>query len=200
MGEVDGSVPADDLGAVRRQRAHVALEEVGEPFGTDVVDRVGEWHDQRWLGNDPSPAVDQVGQLLESADAVLSRGLVDRLAVALAKLLVLVEQCLDIDPEVADIQGTGGQRGGEYPSIAGDGGLRRRTDLLALELVAPAGDGDAGDEPLEVPLEWPRRRLVEVVDIEDEAAVGSVEQTEVRQVGITAQLDPEIRRRGSGEV
>ena len=51
-----------------------------------------------------------------------------------------------------------------------------------------AGDGTAGDEALEVPLERTRQRLVEVVDAEHEPPVGRREPAEVGEVGVAAEL------------
>ena len=56
------------------------------------------------------------------------------------------------------------------------------------------------DEPLDVPLERRRQRLVEVVEIEDGAAIGRREQPEVRQVGIAAALHAQPRRRAARQV
>jgi hypothetical protein len=59
----------------------------------------------------------------------------------------------------------------------------RGRPLLALEAVFAAGDREAGTESLDVPLPGPGQRLVEVVEVEDEAAVGGGEGAEVREVG-----------------
>ena len=61
--------------------------------------------------------------------------------------------------------------------------------LLGVEAAIAAGDGEARDEPLDVPLERAGQRLVEVVDVEDQPAVGRGEGTEVRQVRVAAELD-----------
>ena len=52
-------------------------------------------------------------------------------------------------------------------------------------------------EPLHVPLERRRQRLVEVVQVEDEVALGGGEDPEVREVAVAAglDLDPAPRRR-----
>ena len=57
------------------------------------------------------------------------------------------------------------------------------------ELVA--GDGDRGREALQVPLEGARQRLVEVVDVEVQAALGRVEDPEVGEVRVTTDLGRE---------
>ena len=45
---------------------------------------------------------------------------------------------------------------------------RRKTFVArVVELQCSSGYFEAGSQPLDVPLEWPRRGLVEVVDVED---------------------------------
>ena len=63
-----------------------------------------------------------------------------------------------------------------------------RLALLLVEAAVAAGDGEAGGQPLHVPLERARKRLVEVVDAEHEPPIGRGERAEVRQMRITAQL------------
>ena len=54
-----------------------------------------------------------------------------------------------------------------------------------------AGDLEAGRQALEVPLEGPGQRLVEVVDVEDQVPLRRGEAPEVGQVRVSAQLDIE---------
>ncbi len=70
----------------------------------------------------------------------------------------------------------------------------RAYHLLALarpKAVGAGGNREAGDESLDIPFPWPRQCLVEVVDVKNEAAFGTGEQTEVGQMRIAAQLDIE---------
>ena len=53
--------------------------------------------------------------------------------------------------------------------------------------LAP-GKEETGGEALDVPLEWAADGLVEVVDVEDEAAIGRGEGAEVADVGVAAEL------------
>ena len=72
-----------------------------------------------------------------------------------------------------------------------DGAPRGRS-----EPVVPGGDLEAGRKALDVPLPRPRDRLVEVVDVEDELALGRLEEAEVHEVGVAAELSaqPALRR------
>ena len=80
---------------------------------------------------------------------------------------------------------------------------RRQHDLAAVlgrEPVVPPGHGEAGRQPLDVPLERPGQRLVEVVDVEDQAPLRGGERAEVGQVRVPAQLHPQPRRRRGGQI
>ena len=73
---------------------------------------------------------------------------------------------------------------------------RRRHDRAAgrvVEAALPAGDRETGGEPLHVPLERSRQRLVEVVEAEDEPPVGRGEDAEVREVRVAAELGVQSR-------
>ena len=72
--------------------------------------------------------------------------------------------------------------------------------MRGVEPAAAPGHGEAGDEPLQIPLERARQRLVEVVHVEDEPPVGRRVGAEVRQVRVAAQLGVQARPRRAGEV
>ena len=61
-------------------------------------------------------------------------------------------------------------------------------------------DRDARDEALEVPFERSRQRLVEVVGVEHEVALGRRVGAEVGEVGVAVELHREAGRRGGREV
>ena len=90
------------------------------------------------------------------------------------------------------------------PRIASRYAARRgradRPPRLRVEAAVAARDGEARDEPLDVPLERARQRLVEVVDAEDEAPIRRGERAEVGQVGVAAELDLAARARRVGQV
>jgi len=60
------------------------------------------------------------------------------------------------------------------------------------EPVVAGGDGEARRQPLDVPFERRRERLVEVVHVEHQPPVGRREHAEVQQVRVTARLHPDI--------
>ena len=67
----------------------------------------------------------------------------------------------------------------------------RRVALVEPEISS--GDGEARRQPLDVPFERPRQRLVEIVDAEHEAAIRGSEEPEVREVRVAAQLSVQAR-------
>ena len=72
--------------------------------------------------------------------------------------------------------------------------------VLGVEAAVAAGDREARDEPLDVPLERAGKRLVEVVDAEDQAPVGRGERAEVREVRVAAELRVQARPRRPAEI
>nr|WP_231907587.1 hypothetical protein [Oerskovia enterophila] len=79
-------------------------------------------------------------------------------------------------------------------------GERDPLALLAGHAAVASRDLEARDEPLEVPLEGAAVRLVEVVDVEDQRALGGCEPAEVREVRVAAELDGQVRARPGAEV
>ena len=59
---------------------------------------------------------------------------------------------------------------------------------------------DARREALDVPLPRCRKRLVEVVDVEEQVPLRSGEDAEVPEMGVAARLYPQCRRGRRGEV
>src|ERR1022692_2662807 len=78
---------------------------------------------------------------------------------------------LDIDPGVPDIQESLLGKASHLGPVTARAVPGRLPAGLVLEAVVPGRDGEAGGQPLDVPVERARERLVEVVDIEDQAAV-----------------------------
>ena len=72
-------------------------------------------------------------------------------------------------------------------SWRGRGARRRGSGAFFGAGLAP-GEDEAGGHALDVPLEGAADGLVEVVDVEDEAAVGRGEGAEVADVGVAAEL------------
>ena len=69
-----------------------------------------------------------------------------------------------------------------------DHGPIDRTSLLDVEASIPACYSETGNQPLHVPLEGARQRLVEIVDAEHKPPIGPGETTEVGQMRIATEL------------
>ena len=197
------------------QRLAIRVDDVAHAvhgvFGADAVGKeVFDGHDQRRVRDDAQlPALIR-DELRERLHAVPGAGLRDHGVESLHLLLrgmLLVALALQPRLDLVDIEvvvpGLEHARFGglQHPlPIAARSGEVVRPALLVGEAAVASGDLHARDQPLDVPLERPGVRLVEVVDVEDEVALGAREQTEVRQVGIAAQLDDQSAAGGVGEV
>ena len=107
---------------------------------------------------------------------------------------------VDVEPGVPEVhRAHAGEARHRVAVRAGDREVDRVALLVVESAVAPR-DGEACDEPLHVPLERPRKRLVEVVDAEDHPPVRCGEDAEVRQVRVAAQLHVQLCARLVREV
>ena len=170
-------------------------------LGQQVSDR----DDQRRVGDDLWPAIDQAGQLGHFLHAVpgprLGHALVDHLALPRFHLRVeLRPQLVQVRVRVPDSQVRHRGEGPHRLPVAGDGGRDDLAAVLGAEPVAAGGYLHAGGQPLDVPFPRAGRRLIEVVDVEDQAALGGAEDAEVRQVRIPARLHRQPGHRSMGKV
>ena len=62
------------------------------------------------------------------------------------------------------------------------------------------GDDDAGSQPLDVPLPWPRQGFVEIVDVEEDVALRRGETAEIHEMGVAAGLHAKTGRRCRGQI
>ena len=155
---------------------------------------------QRRLGADPQPAVDHPVSLAECLHAVPGPRLRHTLASACA---AGAWSCESTAPAARRRRRASTRRRGRAAGelahrlpVAGDGGQHASRRCLRREPVLPGGDDQAGRQPLDVPLERPGQGLVEVVDVEDQPALGRAEQAEVRQVRVAAHLHGQPGRVG----
>ena len=208
---MDVAEPLEQLAPIARERPAVRPNHVTEELlhlvdvvGVDFLDR----DDQRRVADDPQLSVDHFRQLAERLDAVLRPALGDVRLEPLPGLGVLGEalrphageQVVDVDARVPDVEvAHRGERADVLPVRASDL-LVDRGALLLVEAAVTPGDGEARSETLDVPLERPGERLVEVVEAEDELAVGRGKAAEVRQMRITAELGMKPGARSRREI
>jgi hypothetical protein len=118
---------------------------------------------------------------------------------------------VDIDPGIPDVEETHRGVPRHLGAIAAHGQPRGGMGIAVLIAVVPRSNGEAGRQPLDVPFEWRGKRLIEVVDVEDQPPVGCGVHAEIQQVRVTARLHPDIgggrmrqipchRSRGAAEV
>ena len=204
------AVALEQVAAVVRQRAavradhapHDVLEVLPLRTGQDVLDR----RDERRVADDPQLAVDRPAQLRERAQAVLraarSRRSRWRRFICLPEAAApeALADARDVEARVPDVDVPHLREARHRLAVLAH---RRRHDRAAIGIVEaaiPARDREARGEPLHVPLERPRQRLVEVVDAEDEPPIGRGEDAEVREVRVAAELRVQARPRPVREV
>ena len=178
-GHVDEAELLEQMAAVGLQSAPVGAEQSVD-FVHDLVAFRRGWnelvdrHDQRGVADDPPLAVDHVGQLLEGVHAVLGARLGD-VGLPLLQLLgvdpagELLERLFDRQARVPDIEVAHAGENGDRLPVGAHGVEHDLAPLLVREAELAAADREARRQALYVPLPRARRRLVEVVDVEDQA-------------------------------
>src|SRR4029077_15710508 len=143
------------------------VPELGENAGV-ALDRVAD--DHREGRPDPVLPLDLVAHLEERLQAGALARLGDVAATALDRFLRLhrVEQAgdlVDVDPGVPDLQEAHRRVAEHLGAVAADGQPRRGGSVAVAEALLAGGNGEAGRQPLEVPLERGGQGRVEVVDV-----------------------------------
>ena len=169
--------------------------------GHQVLDR----RDDRVVGDDARLPVDHRGQLAERPQAVLAVRL-RHVAVEPAQLLGVGEalhptrDVVQVEPREPDVDVAHPGEVVHGLAVRAHHGPVDDLALLGVEPAVAAGDREARHEPLDVPLERPWQRLVEVVDAEDQPPVRSGEDAEVREVRVAAELHLQVGVRRRGEI
>ena len=208
-GRVDIAEPLEQPATVSRERSPVGADDLlqrlvkaVELVATDkILDRR---HDGR-VADDARLAVDELGQLRERLQAALrlrlrqvALGPLDLLRGRL--LLKFGQQLLDVQARVPEVEVAHGRVPVDRLAVGTADRLVDRLSLPLVEAAVAAGDREARDEALDVPLERAGQRLVEVVDAEDEPPVRGCEAAEVGEMGIAAELGVQPRSRHRREV
>ena len=104
-----------------------------------------------------------------------------------------VEQLVGDDVRVPDVELVHLGVGRHVLAVGAHGGQGGLAGHVLAQAVVAAGQHEARRQALEVPLERSRQRLVEVVDVEQQLALGRAVQAEVREVGVAAELHGQAR-------
>ena len=217
---VDGRVARYQSTPVGRKRPLVLREDGrDEAFGSlvfehplkvgrgggaiEVRSEVAQGYDERGIADDAQFAVDHLCKLADGTCTVLVLGLLEQFCGCLLRGFVGLDQVLhgvDVHMTVPDVEVAHlgeSQHGFAIPPHAlAHGGL----SLLLGEPVVASADLDARRQALDVPLPRSDGGLVEVVDVEDGAALGAEEEPEVGYVRVAACLDLDSGGRGAREV
>ena len=154
-----------------------------------VLDR----RDQGWIADDPQLAVDCSTELGERPNAVLRPrlgqiglhaplrpgGHVDREA---------LNDHVCVQARVPDIDVPHHREARHRVAICAGSRQDDRAPRSLVEAEIASGHGEARRQPLHIPLERPRQRLVEIVDAEHQPTVRRGEEPEVGEMRVTAQL------------
>ena len=159
-----------------------------------VGKQVAQWHDHRWIRCEARHTVDEAGEAAERAEVVprpgLGEGAVDPLAAAPADILEIPgSEFVDVGLDVPHLEGGHLREAAHRPAIAAADRLNGGRPITVTESAVAAGDLDTGSKPLDVPFPRTAQRLVEVVQVEDQAPLGRSEEPEVRQVRVSAELN-----------
>src|ERR1700733_14010491 len=146
---------------------------------------------------DPVLPVDLVAHLQEGLQAGPAARLPDIPVAAPHGGLGLdrVEQAgdlVDINPGVPDLQEAHRGIARHLGAVAADSCTGCTARVAVIELLVARSNDETGRQPLNIPLERSRERLIEVIDVEDQLPVGRREHAEIQQVRVTASLHPDI--------
>ena len=203
--EVAEVVALQHLPPVRLQRLPVLGDSAAQLLHDARVALDREAHDHRVSGPNTVLPLDLLAHLQEGPPtrAAARLGYVP-VAAAHGRLrlerVVEPAHLVDIDPGIPDLEETHRGVVRHLGAIAAHGQTRGGVGLAIRKAVVPRSDGEAGRQPLDVPFERRRKRLVEVVDVEDQPPVGGSVHAEIQQVGVTAGLHPDISRRRMREI
>ena len=107
---------------------------------------------------------------------------------------------LDVHVVVPRLERPEVRRVPHHQPVLADAGHDHDAPVGGGEAALAAEHLDAGGEALHVPFPRAGKRLVEVVDVEQDLALGGAEEAEVRQVRVAAELDVDARARGRSQI
>ncbi len=177
-----------------RQMLRVRFEEAFDrELAAGVTGRVKE---QRRLVAKPADRARRHGNLLERRPHRVRVGAVGDLPEVPARIRIRVEHDAGgVDPRVPDVQRGRGRKLQHLEPVRARCGDDRDGRVRLFELDRTRRQHETHRQPLEVPLPRPRRRLIEVGDVEDQAPFRRRKRAEVQAMGIAAKLHRAARSR-----
>ena len=196
---VDNRILVDQRSAFSGQAHPVLFQnepKILQGFFTLVACQLPHRHDKRGIADNLLLPVHCFGEFGGRGGAVLVHRLADRLSDLPARLRfefdrIRFQQIFDIDMGIPDFKVSQFRKSlHAFPII-----LRGIPDnlpaLLFGEAAVSSADFDAGQEAFDIPFPWSRKRFVKVVQIEDQSSFRAAENSEVRDMRITAVLHPD---------
>src|SRR5215203_3983605 len=191
--------PVEQVAPIVLQGSLVALED-GVDLNSDLVS-FGDADQDRWIVDHRPASVDDLGQLGESLQAVVAVRLPHSPVHLFRGFLgprggEQIERFFLANAQVPDLELSHLRELGHPPPVRGRGHPGGLAAIRGVKPVVAARHHEARGEALDVPLPWPGQGLVEVVEVEEQGALGRGIQPEVREVGVAAQLrlDATLRR------
>ncbi|CAB5004703.1 unannotated protein [freshwater metagenome] len=188
---------------VAGQCRSVLHEQVGDLLGEGIVK--GDPHEEGRQILESALAVDDLGQLGDGRPHISASGLGDAACddssgAGIGLPAGPLSEDIDVDAVVpdGDVRHSGVLL--HLRAVGGTDRCRCGRDRLGWEAAIAAGEDEGGREPQDVPFEGPRIGLVEVVDVEDDAAIRRCEEAEIRQMGVAAELGHQAGVRHCREV
>jgi hypothetical protein len=158
---------------------------------------------RRWIvldGRRFARSIDELGKVVFKNAVAPDLG--QTLAGAGTALLVgdVFEQFFRLKAGIPHRQGPHLAELGHVFAIGADASQNRFASVAFTESVAAAGEDEAGGQAFDIPFPRSGERFVQVVDVEDDSPFRRGEATEVPEVGVTAGLHAQARRRRAGQV
>jgi hypothetical protein len=151
-----------------QHRPYRLIDLIDPHVGEDLLDRL----DQRRVPDDPAPPVDHRGELAQCLHAVPGVRLGQQLLGELVSLGLhlrseLADRVLDVQVRVPHVDEMLLRERAHRRPVTLSAGQHDLAAVFPAEPVVPACHGQAGRQPLDIPLERAGQGLVEVVDVED---------------------------------
>ena len=194
------AIPLEELAAVLGQRVVIGAHEPVDPLILIIVLRRME--NERRLVDDPAAPVHHLTDFREQVFGHRSARLGGDLLAALAHLGIgrCGDQHLVVDAGIPGVEDAHRRELAQPRTIRVGQDAHHRLTTALRDAVLAAGHDEAGSQPLDVPFPGRGQGLVEIVQVEDQVALGRGKEAEVRQVAVPARLHEDAAGRGGRQI